>query len=352
MAGTFPRIICTLGACTDEVEILRDMTSAGMGMARINTAYASLEEIQEHIRLLRVASEVPIMLDLKGPQLRVDATADKIDPDTGENRIVPCRYEIHEGDLIFVGFATGPVQFNYEFARDLDVGDVVTFDNGNIRTVVADPEAEEIDAIEDAVLLEVLDAGNGEITPQMDANVPGRVLRVPRLSERDRRAIRLGIGAGVEWYALSFVRNPQDLRNLHTALSDAPDAGIIAKIEERSGIEKLEAIAATAETYDRPFAVMICRGDLFVELPFVELAQVQEDLTRRCNKMGVPCIVATGLLPTMRTGPRPSRAEIGDVAAAVRAGVDSLLLSDETSNGVHPTLVVHTLNTLIARYSK
>ncbi len=352
MAGTFPRIICTLGTATDEVEILRDMTSAGMGMARLNTAHATVDELQERIRLLRAASEIPVMIDLKGPQLRVEATADKLDPDTGESRIVPCRYEIHEGDLIFVGFGTGPVRFNYAFGRDLDVGDVVTFNNGDIRTVVADPEAEDIDPVEEAVLLEILDAGGGEITTEMDANVPGRVLRVPRLSDHDRRAIRMGIGTGVEWYALSFVRNPQDLRNLHTALTDAPDAGIIAKIEERSGIEKLEAIAATAQTYNRPFAVMVARGDLFVELPFVELAEVQEDLIRRCRKLGVPSIVATGLLPTMQTGPRPARSEIGDIAAAVRTGVDSLLLSDETSSGDHPILVVHTLNTLITRYGE
>src|SRR5262249_27583391 len=156
-------------------------------------------------------------------------------------------------------------------------------------------EAVGLPAPEQAVLLEVLDAGGGKMNPFMSASVPGKRLSVPHLTARDEAAIAVGAAHAVEHYALSFVRDGDDVAALDRALAAAPGAGIVAKIEEQSGIERLEEIVAAIRAAGRPAAVMIARGDLFVELPRVRLPAVQGDLIRRCAALDVPAIVATGL---------------------------------------------------------
>ncbi len=353
MTARFPQIVCTLGTTTDEAELLARMVSLGMGMARINTAYASVQQMSERIDLLRSVSEVPVMLDIKGPQLRIHCTTDKIDPDTGDTVIKPCRYPVAQGELIYVGLGKGLVRFNHGgFADDLSPGDLVTFDNGRIRAQVADPEVEDVDPMDHAVLLEVLDAGGGWLTPRMGANVPGKYLDVPRLSERDQEALDMGTAAEAEWFALSFARDPQDVANLHQELVRRGEqcAGLVLKIEDSHGVANLEAMVQQARDSGRPVAVMIARGDLYVELPPVKLPGVQADLVARCRLLGVPSMVATGLLLSMQHSAQPARSEVCDVAAALRSGADSLMLSDETSNGQNPALAVAMLAKLVSEY--
>jgi pyruvate kinase len=333
-----PKIVCTLGTTTDDPQILRAMKDAGMGLARINTAYASLDELRARVK---EAHEVGllVMLDLKGPQLRVDCTTDRHDG-KGE---VPVRFPIRQGEIICVGFQTGPVRFNHDFREDLDVGDLITFDNGTIRTRVVDGASRGLAEPENAVLLEVLEAGSGKMTPQMGANVPGKRLSVPHLSERDLKVIDLGIEEKVENYALSFVRDASDVR----ALSEKVKEPICVKIEEQSGIDRLEEIVQAGAT-----SVMIARGDLFVELPRTHLPRIQKDLIRRCKQLKVPSIVATGLLLSMQHNPMPARSEVSDVAAALSQGADSLMLSDETSNSKHPVEAVQVLAEMIREYGE
>jgi pyruvate kinase len=335
----FPRIVCTLGKSTDDPVVLSRMRDAGMGLARINTAYATLDELRARVRLAHGA-RLPVMLDLKGPQLRVDCTTDRKDAE-GNVHTVPVRYPIARGEVICVGFGRGPVRFNHDFRDDLEIGDLITFDNGTIRTRVVDGEARGLAQPEDAVLLEVLEPGSGKMTPQMGANVPGKRLSVPHLSERDLGALQMGIEERVEQYALSFVRDAADLG----ALAEKVSAPLCVKIEEQSGIDHLEEIVAAGAA-----SVMIARGDLFVELPRARLPRIQEDLIRRCRGLRVPSIVATGLLLSMQTHPTPARSEVADVAAALAAGADSLMLSDETSNSQHPVEAVRVLAELYAEY--
>jgi len=349
---TFPRIVCTLGKTTDEPMVLRALAQAGMGMARINTAYATLDELAARVDGLRAAAPVPVMLDIKGPQLRVECTTERVD-EHGQRVRVPARYPVAKGDFIYVGFGEGPVCFNADFRADLVPSDVVTFQNGTIRTRVAAAEQVGVEARADAVLLEVLEPGEGHFLPQTGANVPGKRLSVPRLSARDRKAIALGVSRSVEWYALSFVRDGDDIAHFDSVLREAGDtrAGLCAKIEERQGIAALEGIVQAIRAASRPASVMIARGDLFVELPFVELPRVQEDLLLRCRALSVPSIVATGLLLSMQQGLRPARSEVCDVAAAARAGADSFLLSDETSNGKNPAAATALLAELLEEYA-
>jgi pyruvate kinase len=301
---------------------------------------------------LRAATRIPVMLDLKGPQLRVLCTTEREDPVTGRRIERPCRYPVEAGDLVWVGFGEGPVRFNHDVAHLLRRGDEVRFDNGAIRAVVADPGEQGIEPVARAVLLEIHDAGPGSFTPQMGANVPGRTLDLPSLTDRDLAMMDVGIARGVEAWALSFARGPADVAALHEALAARGDTGgaLVPKIEEERGIANLEGIVGEARARGRDVAVMIARGDLFVELPFERLFAVQEDLVRRCAALGVPSIVATGLLLSMQERPIPARSEVCDVASALRCGAHALLLSDETSNGRHPVEAVETLASLIGEY--
>jgi pyruvate kinase len=348
----FPEIVCTLGTTTDDPVVLRGMAAAGMGMARVNTAHGGLEEIERRIRLVREAAGVPVLLDLKGPQLRLECVTERSDPATGATVEAPCRYPVALGDLIWVGFGAGPVRFPCNFAEDLRLGDLITFENGTIRTRVVDPGAQGVEPTPNAVLLEVVDAGAGKLEPGMGAAVPGRYLHVPRHSPRDLEAVELGIRLGVEGYALSYVRDAADMVTLHRVLAgrDEPRAMLVAKIEERWGVDNLEEIVAAGRECGREVAVMVARGDLVVELPWEELPAVQTDLVRRCRALGVPSIVATGLLLSMQHAPVPARSEVCDVAAAVREGADALMLSDETSNGVDPVRAVRALAVIARRY--
>lgn len=355
MAARFPAIVCTLGTTTDDPELLARMLDLGMVMARINTAYASVEQMSGRISLLRGVGRVPVMLDIKGPQLRIHCTTEKVDPETGDTVVRPCRYPITSGELIYLGLGSGPVRFNHGgFADDLSCGDLVTFDNGRIRARVADPEAEDVEPLQHAVLLEVEDAGGGYLTPRMGANVPGKYLHVPRLGLRDIEALEMGVELDVEWYALSFARDARDVANLHRELVLLGErrAGLVLKIEDRHGVANLEAMVQQARHDGREVAVMVARGDLFVELPPEKLPALQADLVARCRALGVPAMVATGLLLSMQLGPRPARSEVCDVAAALRCGAHSLMLSDETSNGQNPDLAVAMLARLMAQYEE
>lgn len=350
----FPQIIGTLGTTTDDPAVLSALAEAGMGMARINTAYARKSEIEERIVRCTAATGLPIMLDLKGRQIRVDCTTTRQDPSTGQSIERPCRYPIAAGELIRVGFGAVsglPVRFNLDFEGDLETGDLVTFDNGTIRTRMIDPRAHGIEPLPHAVLLEVIDAGGGQMNPQMGANVPGKRLSLPSLSERDALMVAQGVARGVPCYALSFVQSGADLLQLHQALLAHGDAvaSLVAKIEEPVGIAALEEIVETGRRTGRDIAVMVARGDLFVELPREQLPEVQRDLLMRCRALAAPSIVATGLLMSMTDSPTPARSEVCDVAAALSQGASALMLSDETSNSRHPVAAVQFLATMWAR---
>lgn len=359
MREPFPRIACTLGTTTDDPEVLSAMAAAGMGLARVNTAYATPEELERRIQGLRGlhgqhgSTRIPVVLDLKGSQLRIDCTTTKTDPRTGRSMTVPCRYPIAPGELICIGFGEGPVRFNHDIEADLCVGDLVTFDNGRIRTRVRDAASMGVEPVPHAVMLSVEEAGSGSLTPRMGANVPGRTLRSLRLGARDLAAAALGVRLGVEWVALSFAREAEELRTLHAVLAGLGEgrAGLMPKIEERQGLTNLEAIVEAVRACGRPVAVMVGRGDLFVELPAVELPAVQAELIRRCRALDVPVVVATGFLLGMQTDPVPSRAEVCDVAAALRQGADCVLLSDETANSRFPVAAVRMLAELTAAYA-
>jgi pyruvate kinase len=333
-----PKIIATLGTTTDDRQVLENMVEAGLDCARINTAYATIEEYRARIGLLKFIADVDIMVDIKGPQLRLEAVR---------------AYPISAGDRIAVGFADEDLHFNHNFYNDISVGDIVLFENGTIQTEVKRK-------LNHTVALEVIDPGQGTLAMKMGADVPGKYLNVPQLTEKDIEIIKFSIQQRLDYIALSFVRDFDDVKNCYDKIREFQEnygwtyaeypLGIVAKIEEKLGIEALPDIIEKSKAEGINLSVMIARGDLFTELPNEHLPLVQEYLTKLCNKTGTFVITATGVLESMQHSPVPSRAEVNDVYNAVKQGTNALMLSGETSNGYYPAHVVRTLNTLIDTY--
>lgn len=328
-----PKIICTIGTTTDDENILREMIKEGMACARINTAYVGIPEYKRRIDALRKIANLPVILDLKGSQIRV-STDDK--------------YRIEQGDEFPVGFQKGAISFNYDFFDEILPGDVVLFENGTIKTIVAEKHQNGR-----YVTLGVLEAGEHHLTNRMGANIPNRIFKgIPLLTPKDKEVIDFALREKIEFLAISFVRSSQDVLNVKKII-EAGNSGhkpkIIAKIEDPIGFAALGSIIKESK---KDIMVMIGRGDLFVEAPQNALALIQKEIIKLCNKQGVSVIVATGLLESMQFNPHPTRSEVCDTANAVLDGADWLMLSAETSNSRYPAEAVKTLAGIIEECRK
>lgn len=332
-----PKIICTLGTTTDSMEVLEDMARYGMSCARLNTAYATMDEYQARIDMLREVSRIPIMMDIKGPQVRLEADRP---------------YQIETGDIAYVGFGDESLHFSKKFYDDVEIGDNVLFENGTIKTRIKSKSG-------NTLALSVLEPGEGMLHKQMGVNVPGKYLNVQKLSQKDLDVIELAVRNNVEYIALSFARDYEDVANLKNAIeiqkkkySCKKDIGIIAKIEDRFGIKNLDDIISKSKANGIRLSIMVARGDLYVELPKGELPIAQEQIIRKCREKGIFVITATGILESMQKNSEPSRAEVNDVYTALMQGSNALMLSGETSNGSDPARVVKQLSDLITLYRR
>ena len=330
-----PKIICTLGTTTDDNSVLERMVESGMSCARMNTAYATIEEYQIRLDMLRAAKggkNIDVMMDIKGPQVRL--AADRA-------------YEIAKGDIIYAGFSDEPIHFSKKFYNDVEVGDRVLIENGTIITEVRGKR-------NDKLALRIIDPGEGSVTKQMGVNVPGKYLNVERHSKKDVEVIDFAVRNNIQYIAQSFVRDYEDVKKTQDLIDAAKkeynsdlDMGIIAKIEDANGVANIQDIITKSKEDGIRLSVMVARGDLWVELPYHEFAHAQEDITRICRENGVFVITATGVLESMQYTSRPTRAEINDVYNALAQGTHSLMLSGETSNGRDPVGVVETLSGLM-----
>lgn len=326
-----PKIICTLGTTTDDADILKEMIKEGMRCARINTAYTDTKRYKERIDLLRSIEKIPVILDLKGSQIRI-STEDK--------------YRIAVGMEFPVGFQKGSIAFNHDFFDEIFPGDRVLFENGTIKTVVAEKKNHYL-------VLKIIEAGEGYLTNHMGVNVPGRIFRnILSLTQRDVEIIHFALEERVEFIAISFARSVEDVFNLKKAMEGAEknksnQPGIIIKIEDPVGVDNLEKIIRDTKTQGIELAVMIGRGDLFVESPQIQLPFIQKKIINTCDGLETPVIVATGLLESMQYNPYPTRSEVCDTANAILDGADWLMLSGETSNSRYPVEAVRMLSDII-----
>lgn len=322
------KIVCTIGpACSDE-ETLTKMCLAGMNVARLNFSHGTHEDHLEKIELIKKVREktglpVAILLDTKGPEYRIRTFKNgKVELKDGDTFTFTT--EETEGDETKVSVSYG------QLAAELEKGDRILLDNGLLIFEVR--EIKGCDIICDVI-------AGGELSDRKSMSFPGKVLKQVYLSEQDKSDLLFGIKNGVDFIACSFVSCRQDLIDINTFLraNGGDKIDVIAKIENRSGVDNIEEICEECE------GIMIGRGDLGVEIPFEELPGIQKKLITKCRLLGERVITATEMLESMTHNPRPTRAEISDVANAVFDGTSAIMLSGETAMGEYPVLTVETM---------
>ncbi|MFH1470211.1 MAG: pyruvate kinase [Candidatus Micrarchaeota archaeon] len=308
------KMICTIGPASMSPETLGRMHDAGMNCARINTAHGDFAQYSRIISNLRSVCKAPVMMDIKGPEVRVLVNSPK-KVSAGEP------FEGWFGD-------SGPIRFNYNFQEDVGPGDLIYFATGKVKAKIVAKTAK-------GVLLEALN--DGVIEDRKSVNIPGRELNTPSLSEKDKNAIEFAIRNKVEFIALSFVRSAEDVLGLRKRLGKTRIA-VISKIENHQGVNNLDEILENSD------GIMIARGDLGVEIPHERIPLIQKEIIRKCNQRGRISITATQMLESMIKSPSPTRAETSDVANAILDGSDAVMLSGETAKGSYPIDAVNTMN--------
>jgi pyruvate kinase len=313
------KIIATLGPSTESREKLAELISAGVDVMRLNMAHGSAEWVTSIIERIRDVSRelqrhVAVMMDVKGPEIRTGPVSAPMDLNIGEDFEF---YTVKPTD------GARGVVVNYPgLPMDVQVGATVLVDSGMIRMEVLEKDATH-------VRCRVLTPGT--LGSRRHINLPGVDVNLPSLTEKDEADIRVGVKAGMDFVALSFVRRAEDVKALRTYLEFlGSKARIIAKIEDQSGLRNLEAIVQEAD------AVMVARGDLGIEIDYHILPLVQMRIVDICLAEGRPVIIATQLLESMISAPMPTRAEISDVSNAVRERADAVMLSGETTTGKYP----------------
>ena len=327
------KIIATIGPGTSSERAIRELVSAGVDIFRLNFSHGSHAAHGEVIARVRAAAAdarrcVAILQDLSGPKIRTGKLAG------GQ----PLRLEAGDELTIAVGdFAGGPGRVSTTYAdlpKAVHTGDLLLLDDGRIQLRVEARTDEELKTI-------VVDGGM--LGEHKGINAPGVELPAAGLTPKDAEDLKFGVAAGVDFMALSFVQSEADLRHAREALraAGAPDLPLVAKLERPEAVARMDEILRESD------AVMVARGDLGLELPLERVPRVQKEVTRRARALGIPVIVATQVLESMRTEPRPTRAEVSDAANAVDDRVDAIMLAGETAVGAYPTRAVQTLDLII-----
>ena len=316
------KVVCTMGPNTNDRELLKKLIENGMDVARFNFSHGDHEEQKSRMDLLKelrqeLNTNTAILLDTKGPEIRTGVLkgGKRIMLKAGEQFTLTT--EEIEGD-------ESKVSITYEgLVQDVDAGRVILIDDGLIELKVTGKNGEDI-------VCKVVNGG--ELGEKKGVNVPNVPVRLPAITEKDRDDIRFGVEQGVDFIAASFVRNAECILEIKALLRElkAPYIPIIAKIENAEGIQNIDEIIRCAD------GIMVARGDLGVEIPAEEVPYLQKMLIQKCNDNFKPVITATQMLDSMIRNPRPTRAEVTDVANAVYDGTDAVMLSGETANGKYP----------------
>ena len=322
------KIICTIGPASENAETLKKMCQAGMNVARLNFSHGTHEEQQKKIDLIKQVRQelglpLAIMLDTKGPEYRIRTFKDgKVTVAAGDT--FTFTVDEVEGDET-------RVSVNYKgLVKDLSVGDRILVNNGLVIFEVKKLQGS------DAVCKCVV---GGELSNRKSMSFPNKVMTGPFLSEADKADLLFGIRNDVDFVAASFVSNKQNVLDMRSFLDEngGSQIEIIAKIENRAGVDNVEEICEACE------GIMVARGDLGVEIPFVEVPAIQKRLIHKCRLLGKRVITATEMLESMIQNPRPTRAEISDVANAVYDGTSAIMLSGESAAGKYPVEAVSTM---------
>ena len=327
------KIICTLGPSTDKEGVLRDLIANGMNVARFNFSHGSHEEHLGRLEKLKALREelgkpVAALLDTKGPEIRLKDFKNGV-----ENLVAGQTFTLTTRDVE----GTNKIcSITYkDLPMDVEPNGIIMLDDGLIKL--------QIQTVNDTdIVCTVLN--NGKIKNKKGVNVPGVHLSMPYMSQRDKDDIIFGIEQGYDFIAASFVRTAQDVYDIRNLLNQYDsNIRIIAKIENREGVNNIDSILAAAD------AVMVARGDLGVEIDFTELPGIQKTIIDRSFSFGKPIVTATQMLDSMIVNPRPTRAEISDVANAIYDGTSAIMLSGETAAGAYPVEALKTMSAIAER---
>ena len=334
MNGKKTKIICTVSDRQCGVDFIRSLYENGMNVIRINSAHASLEGAQQIVDNVRAVSDkIAILIDTKGPEVRLTGISD------------PDGISVNKGDVVY--FLAGEEQESSKdalytncrtFVRDVPAGARILIDDASLELHVTDKDA-------DRLVCEV--CNNGVIKGKKSINVPDVHINLPSLTEKDRIFIRWAIDADIDFIAHSFVRSKDDLAEIQSMLDEARShIKIISKIENQQGIDNLD------EILHHCYGVMIARGDLGVEIPEEKIPLIQKEIVQRCRVFRKPVIIATQMLHSMIENPRPTRAEVTDIANAIFQRTDAIMLSGETASGKYPIEAVATMTRIACEAEK
>ena len=327
------KIICTLGPSTDKDGVLRELVASGMNVARFNFSHGSYEEHKgrlDNLKAIRAELGKPVaaLLDTKGPEIRLKEFKNGVEMlEAGQTFTLTTREVEGTKEICSITYKDLP--------QDVQAGGTIMLDDGLIKL--------HIEKVTDTdITCTVLNSG--KIKTKKGVNVPGVHLSMPYLSQRDRDDIIFGVQQGFDFIAASFVRTAQDVYDIRNLLNEYDsNIRIIAKIENREGVNNIDSILAAAD------AVMVARGDLGVEIDFTELPGIQKSVIDRSFSFGKPIVTATQMLDSMMVNPRPTRAEISDVANAIYDGTSAIMLSGETAAGAYPVEALRTMSAIAER---
>jgi pyruvate kinase len=320
------KIVATIGPATSQPQVLKDLILAGATTLRLNFSHGTHDDHLASIRLIRQVSHelerpVGILQDLQGPKIRLGKFTDgSIVLKNGDPFVLTSRD---------IPGTQGSSSVTYDkLAQEVPDGATILLDDGKVEMVV-----ESIDMATESLNCRVV--VGGKLSNSKGVNFPGVYLSIKAMTDKDRRDLMFGLDQGVDWVALSFVRNPADILEIKELIANAgKDVPVIAKIEKHEAIEQMEAVLSLCD------GVMVARGDLGVELPAEDVPILQKRLITTANRLGIPIITATQMLDSMVNNPRATRAEISDVANAIIDGTDAVMLSNETAVGEFPVEAV------------
>ena len=325
------KIVCTLGPATASPERIRELVDAGMDVARLNMSHGSYADHERSYRLVREASDrsghgVGIFADLQGPKIRLGRFADgPVDLLDGAAFTITTRDVPGDVTLCSTTYDGLP--------GDVKVGDPILIDDGKVRLEVTGVDG---DDVQTRVIVP------GRVSNNKGINLPGVAVSVPALSEKDKEDLRWALRLAVDFIALSFVRSADDVKDVRAIMEEeGVYLPVIAKIEKPQAIDNLDAIIRAFDGF------MVARGDLGVECPLEDVPMIQAKIVDRARRNAKPVIVATQMLESMISSPRPTRAEASDVANALLDGADAVMLSGETSVGEHPIETVRTMGRIL-----
>jgi pyruvate kinase len=324
------KIVCTIGPTSEKEEVFKELVLAGLNVARLNFSHGTHEQHEKTINTIKKVRKeldkpIAIMLDTKGPEIRTrDFEKGEVNLQAGQEFTITTRNVVGNEKICSVTYE--------KFSKELSVGDAILIDDGLIELIVKE-KVNDTDLICNV-------KNSGIIKNKKGINVPNVKIQLPSLTEKDIEDIKFAIKHDLDFIAASFIRKASDVLAIRRILEEnkAEHISIISKIENREGVDNIDEIISASD------GIMVARGDLGVEINLEEVPLVQRNLVSKCNLAGKPVITATQMLDSMMRNPRPTRAEVSDVATAIFEGSDAIMLSGETASGSYPKEAVETMN--------